>query len=217
MPIVILLFVFVMSFPAMAADDNAYTIKVIGDDGSVQVLDLRKKKSDVPAQGEAEPAAPPAAPEPAPQPANKAPVKDVVKSAPPPKASPAPKSKPVKKAKAVPQKIIPIPPRLPPQRRLQQPDVQQASVVGPVQPPPPSALSRGQAIAIALDYAPPSTDMEVYRHDYQGREVYAVMFKTEDGFHEVLLDPVRGTVLESRKSTAFTAQSRPGYLPFSLR
>ncbi|HOO82031.1 MAG TPA: PepSY domain-containing protein [Alphaproteobacteria bacterium] len=200
----ILAVLLIFSFPALAQDEG-HTIRIIQEDGSVDVIDLRQSAS-----------------EPEPKPAAQAPVE-----MPKAKAEPAP----VKKAKAVPSKksapkkvvAVPLPapkivtpPPLPVQRKVApSPSTEEEGVKNaPVQK---SEIRRAQAISVALDYAPPSSDVEVYRSEYNGQRVFAVMFKIEDGYHEVLVDAHSGKVLESRKSDIMRAQPKPGHLPGSLQ
>lgn len=205
----------VSASPVRAADDG-HSIKIIHEDGRVDVIDLRQipqpapevpreiVPEKVPAAAPVEVPQAPQAPTgqtvaaPAPAPA----VKAVEKAAP---KKPAAKKSAVKaKAAPPPKPAVVTPPRLPVQREIEN---GQAPVI-----------TRGKAISIALGYAPPSTDVEVYRASFQGRNVYAVEFKTEAGFHEVLIDDQTGKVLESRESEAFRENPvRPGHLPADLR
>ena len=203
-----------LSAPALAADDSEYTIKVIGEDGSVQVLDLRQApNAPDPLPHPAEPAAP-EVPSPAP-------VKEEVSAVPPvpkaeraPKAAAAPAPQKAAKKPAVKKAVVKAAPPPPPQA-VKPPPLPVQRQAAPGRPP---VITRGKAISIALGYAPPSSDVEVFRSDYQGQEVYAVIFKTEDGFHEVLIDDQTGKVLESRESAYFQSRSsRPGHLPDELR
>lgn len=199
-----------LSAPAFAADDSEYTIKVIGDDGSVQVLDLRQS---------AQPA-PPSAPPPEAAPAKPPPVKQEAAVARPvpedvvPEPAPAPQKAPEPKKPAVKKAAVKAPPPPPPQA-VKPPPLPVQRQAAPGKAP---VITRGKAISIALGYAPPSSDVEVFRSNYQGREVYAVIFKTEGGFHEVLIDDQTGKVLESRESAHFQPRSsQPGHLPVELR
>lgn len=195
----LLLFIFVvcLSFPAVAGEDQG-VIKIIHDDGSVDVIDLRQQ-----------------------QPAE--PVEDAV-SEPVPEASPAPKAT-VKKATHKPEKK-------PEKKSVSRKPVQKATLPAPapapeiIKPPPlpiqrdiqsGAVITRGRAVSIALRYAPPSSDVEVFRSVFEGQDVFAVVFKTEEGFHEVLVDSRTGKVLASRESDDFQAKAAPGYLPKGLR
>ena len=103
-----------------------------------------------------------------------------------------------KSARALP----PLPPPLPVQRHIQ---------AGAAQ------MTRAMAVAIALRYAPPASDVEVFRTDDNGLAAYAVIFKTAGGFHEVLLDGQTGRVLASGESRHFSNAAAPGRLPPGLR
>ena len=212
----ILLTAFVLfAAPVWAADDSDYTIKVIGDDGSVQVLDLRKTAQPPVPEALSEPAREvPAVEEKA------APVREEAKVAPEPTIERMPVEEAVVKtpapkksvAKKVAKKAAPPPP--PPEPKVVTPPpmpVQRQITTGS------KTITRGRAIAIALDYAPPSSDVEVFLQRYENRDVLAVVFKVEGGFHEVLIDPDNGTVLESRASEAFGNTAKPGHLSAGFR
>lgn len=193
----LLLFIFAvcLSFPAVAGEDQG-VIKVIHDDGSVDVIDLRQPQPAAPVEDAAAERALEASPAP------KAAVEQAVHK---PEHKPVPR-KPVQKAALpsptpAPVREIVKPPPLPIQR-----DIQSGA-----------AITRGRAVSIALGYAPPSSDVEVFRSVFEGQDVFAVVFKTEDGFHEVLVDSRSGKVLVSRESDDFQARAAPGYLPKGLR
>lgn len=225
----------IFSLPAFAEESGSF-IKIIHEDGHVDVIDIApsapaKQPEPPPIEvtpdrqampGEVKPAqvpmiveeqTPKAPAEPKAE-KGKPDVSDTAMRAPAPKPLPvkkpaaAKKEAPVKTqevaaAPPVPQEPRAVtPPRMPVQRTL----------------PEGSEIGRSKAIAIAIDYAPPSSDIEVFLADYEEKPAYAVVFKTEDGFHEVIIDKVLGTVLDSRESQAFnTGQVRPGHLPDSLR
>ncbi|MCB9983392.1 MAG: PepSY domain-containing protein [Rhodospirillales bacterium] len=193
---VLLLACLCVPLSAYAAGDDAYTIKVIQDDGSVDVIDLRQSGA-VPApepESAAEPAVAPAV-----APIVETPVAPAGKAKQP--VPPPPPKKVAKKAASPPPPQPVKPPPMP---------VQRSAPVG-------SEIHRGQAIAIALDYAPPSSDVEVYRSEYQGKTAFSVMFKTDEGYHEVLVDALSGQVLDSRKSDVLNDDApRPGHLPGGL-
>jgi uncharacterized membrane protein YkoI len=53
------------------------------------------------------------------------------------------------------------------------------------------------ALRIALEYAPPARSFTVHEgRQYQGKSVYQVTFKTENGAHDVLIDSTNGDVLK---------------------
>ena len=216
------LFVFA-AMPALAQDPNS-TITIIHEDGSKDVIDLRNKANPNSPARIPEPVKP-APSEVAPQPdaanipqvaVEPEPILEEDSIVPEPrvvhapveddKAKAQPKVEPPKAKPAPPEKAAVTPPPMPVQRKVQ----------GTLEPD--QNISRQAALAIALDYAPPSMDMNMFLVDYQGREVYAAIFKTEDGFHEVLVDPRTGTVLESQASSRFDNRAaRPGTLPQQLR
>ena len=172
------------------AQDDGHTIRIIQEDGSVDVIDLRQKVPVSPSEN--------------PEPQNAGSSSNAVKTS---------------KGEQKSQKAAPKP-------KVKKKDVAVVAPPQPVRPPPMPVqrtapegmeLHRGQAIAIALDYAPPSSDVEVFSSEHEGRRAFSVMFKIEDGYHEVLVDAQNGTVLESRKSDVLNSQARPGYLPGGLR
>ncbi|MCB1720876.1 MAG: PepSY domain-containing protein [Rhodospirillales bacterium] len=183
----------VFSFPALAQDEG-HTIRIIQEDGSVDVIDLRQSA-------------------PAPEPVVDAPVET-------PKVEkgtvPVKKAKKASSKKSAPEKVaaVPLPPPLPVQRKVAPLATEEGAENAPAQRP---EIRRAQAISVALDYAPPSSDVEVYRSEYKGQSVFVVMFKVEDGYHEVLVDAYNGKVLDSRKSDIMRAQPKPGHLPGSLQ
>ncbi len=212
MKFLVFIFVFVLCVtPSAFVKSAENTITIIHEDGSKDVVDLHQPAAPVEAKpemrGEPKPETAPVAKKA--DPAPKTVVKEVepavqkpaVKQAALPKAEKTP-VKTVKKKKAAPPppKVV-TPPPLPVQRKIQSG----------------AAITRGKAISIALAYAPPSSDVEVFSTNYEGVDVFAVVFKTEDGFHEVLIDNQTGKVLESRESAHFNAQASPGHLPARLR
>ena len=196
-----------LSSPAFAGDEE-YTIKVIQDDGSVAVIDLRE--SDAPIPAPAEPAPPRVvAPEPAPTPAPIARPRvpegfEQQASAPPVTEEEAkPVEKPKKETKKKKRKVVK---RSPPGPKFK-----------PRRAPEGAEITPALAMSIAIDHAPPSSDMKIFRSEYEGQPAFAVVFKTEEGFEEVLVDSVSGKVLKVRESEHFSAQTKPGHLPGTLR
>ena len=183
------------SVPVLAGDSD-HSIKIIHDDGRVDVIDLRG--TGVPEKVAPAPVAQPFEPavgkpvgrsiqtireEPVSRPVD--PLKrDVVKA----KPKPAPKAV---------KRVMVKPPPLPVQREI---------TAGAV-------ITRAKAISIALDYAPPSSDVEVFLSEFEGQQAYAVLFKVEQGVHEVLIHSVSGEVLVSRKREAYGQSAKPGHLP----
>ncbi len=190
---ILLVLLLCFSLPAAVfAGDEGHTIKIIRDDGSVEVIDLRKSAQSSPPEPDVK-----TQPKPT----------EIQASVPAQDDAPAPvkraKKKAVKKAYAPPPPRTVKPPPLPVQRKIQSGAT--------------TTITRGKAISIAMGYAPPSSDVEVFRSEYEGTPVFAVVFKTEDGFHEVLIDDQSGKVLESRESQDFSAKAAPGHLPADLR
>lgn len=139
-------------------------------------------------------------PEPIPDPEPKPKAKE---PEPQPKQKPAPKPKTAEKqpVEAEPVHILdtveweapPVPPRKPLY------EVAEPVPEKPIIPPHPreiKVISQNTAIGIALDKAPPSKDFKVFAQEYKGKPAYSVMFRTEDGPYEVLVDAVTGRILD---------------------
>ena len=66
----------------------------------------------------------------------------------------------------------------------------------------PEARPRGpitpdEAKRIAIDEAPPAISVDVYPADYNGRKVFQVIFKTENGDRYVLVDRQTGEIVRN--------------------
>ncbi len=194
-------------FFALPAFAQGSSITIIHDDGSKDVINLERGAEE---SVESAPA-----PETAPQevvveeaPAPKAVVEKKVEEKPKekpkakPKAALKPKVKPKPKAALEPVEDIVTPPRKPVRQTI----------------PQGAKITPERASYIALEEAPPSSGMKVFLSEFEGAEAYAVVFKVEDGFHEVLVDTVSGQIMSSQPSAYFTAtEPRPGHLPQQLR
>ncbi|HBR68410.1 MAG TPA: hypothetical protein DEA55_03445 [Rhodospirillaceae bacterium] len=75
---------------------------------------------------------------------------------------------------------IPLPPRKP-----------SAEVAAPV----PGTVSADLAANIALDSAPPSQGFKVHEDSYKSRHVFAVVFATDSGPYEILVDSANGDIV----------------------
>ncbi len=203
------------------------TITIIHEDGSKDVIDLGTSAKPAPApevvqeaypeaipdvapapdpipEGVAEPAPmePPKAPvEPVPAPeivAEPEPEQVVEESAPKPAPKKAAAPKPVKKAD-VPK------PRRKPYRAVEGETPAETAAM----PQVPAAISRDKAVYIALEAAPPSRDVEVIERANE----YAVLFKTEEGVYEVLVDRQSGVILSTQMLENVRNTVPPGHLP----
>lgn len=147
-----------------------------------------KQEAERPAEPEQPPAAEPEKAEAAP-PEEAAPVEQgQLPPAEPAKAEA--KKEPVKEAKK--EKVakgpsIPVPGRKP---LLPQQVLETARSL-----PPDTAIPKSLAISIAIQHAPPARDFKVLREMHDGIPVYAVVFKTEDGPHTVMVDARNGEVV----------------------
>jgi uncharacterized membrane protein YkoI len=63
--------------------------------------------------------------------------------------------------------------------------------------PPGTEISERQATSIAMDAAPASSGFTSSRQTYQGKPVYVVTFKTDEGPYDVLVDAASGAVVVS--------------------
>jgi hypothetical protein len=182
-------FVFIlMSASALAAGAN--TITVIGDDGKVTTIEI---PVPAPPPQEPPPMPPGATPAPMPEPVA-APAAEQIEE-----TQPTPGKKPPVKEAAAPPKIPPAPPALP-SKRGGKPSVteRQEALYSSPEYAPPSApaqgtLSKEQAIAIAMQTAPPVKAVTAVQRNYNGALVYAVTFRPEEGEpYDVLIDAFSG-------------------------
>lgn len=207
--IIFVLFLAFIAIPAYAQDS---TIRVINEDGSVSEIDLpgwgaappeetkklsrKVKEEPVPEEKsvEAEPVVEDKPAVAAPQPAKKS---TETEKTPAEKLPPIPqyvekKKRPVPAASAVASvpthKIPPVPGRKPVPMTPQE--------IAAIPPPGlDDVIHQNEAVGIALKYAPPSKDFRVLRRLHDGQPVYAVLFKTETGVYEVVVDAFSGGVL----------------------
>ena len=63
-----------------------------------------------------------------------------------------------------------------------------------------AALTRDDALRIAIDVAPPSRGTRVMEGVFQDRPVYEVIFRTEDGEQSVFVDRETGDIVNPKKS-----------------
>ena len=195
---------FLLSAPALAQ------ITVINEDGSQTTFSPGQETATKPAptpepevQKEPEPAPEPTIeeivpetenePEPVPEPKSE----PLQEPAPKPKAAESPpvetQAEPVHILDTVEWEAPPVPPRKPVFK------VAEPAPAKPIIPPHPrdiKVISQNTAIGIALDKAPPSKDFKVFAQEYKGKPAYSVMFRTEDGPYEVLVDAVTGRILD---------------------
>jgi uncharacterized membrane protein YkoI len=179
--------------PAQAQDN---VIRVIRPDGSEAVMELppadsyaiEKRKAVEPEK-------------PAPVQVIKAPEQEGAAPVTPPvdvPARPAPKTVSIQKpVKAAPPpkpavKSAPIPPK----------ETGMAKVVTPQPEAVPQDVIVTEKLAkrIALKIAPPAKDMTVLYRTYEGKNVYLVRFKTEEGLFDVLVDMITGDILATKEN-----------------
>jgi len=214
-----IIFTFFLAFlvlPAYAQDNK---IRVINEDGSVSEVDLpgwsaappqETNKSSRKAVKKEEPAAEEESVEVEPVTEEKIPA-----AAP---APPAKKSAGMRKEQEPAEKLPPIPeyvekkkqpvapvasasssssPSMAPPVPGRKPAPMTAAEIAAI--PPPSlndVIHQNEAVGIALKYAPPSRDFRVLRRLHNGQPVYAVLFRTDNGVYEVVVDAFSGRVLE---------------------
>ena len=204
------------ALPARAQDG---AIKIINDDGSVTEFKIPKNESAMrvvppPPELEPEPAMEsemeefaPASPPPAPRekdkplerrdflgrvlkyegkkaasaPAAAAPVTEVVKEMP---------KETVAAAKGG-SAMLPVPARKPERAAAASDPAGVSSVSAPG-----AVISQNEAVGIAISHAPPARDFKVFRAMHDNSPVYAIVFKTDKGDFEVLVDAYTGNVVK---------------------
>ena len=203
----------VMAVPVTAQEN---TITIIHEDGSKDVIQLGGNKAPAPAPA---PKAPPRvevetkhAPQsvtevapvpeavPAQEPAAAEPIMPKVERIAEPVSKPVPKKEEKKAApakvakKAAPRDPLAFVPLRKPHRRVMTQD---------------TVITKEKALYIALGEAPPSRDVQVMERD----GAYSVIFKTEDGPYEVLIDASNGVVQRSGLIEQTAPVTKPGHLP----
>lgn len=168
----------------------------------VAPVEAVEPKGDIAPEAEPE-VAPETIPEPVVEKPKEAVQKPAKKPAPKPAAKPA-----VKKAKVM--KRVPLPGRKPVRDVAVGEGASVPDVGAPLAPSQPDAgISKERALSIALEKAPPAREFEVNERG----DVYAVLFKTEDGAQEVIVDRYTGEILSSKSLEAVGNSVPPGYLP----
>lgn len=185
------LFILVLlAFAAPAVADEPL-IKVIREDGSVDVYNIPQRS----------PSPPPVETDSGPT------LEDVMAATPvPPKEKPS--SKPGMKLEPKPLKAAAAneTPKKSEMKKEAKPSVHQASVapapkiippkpVAALSVPPGQEVTRELALAIALPHAPPARSVNVVQRTYEGKLVYLVQFKTDSGDRDVLVDARNGDVV----------------------
>lgn len=190
-------FVFLAALPARAQDGE---IKIINEDGSVTEFKIPKNEDAMRRTPQPEYEAPVSAP--APSARKEKPAKREEKENPlvqrdflgrvlsheEKKAEPAP-AKPAKEdiAGEKTQRTLPYPARKPAVPPGYEED--QSSAPG-------TPISQNAAVAIAIKNAPPASDYKVFRAMHNGARVYAVVFKTDYGDREILIDALTGDIVK---------------------
>ena len=194
----LILMLCVVAAPVMAQEANVITI--IREDGSKEVIPLGGPAPAVP-----EPAAERSAPKvevetrPAPEAVVEQPkiapsVKRVAKPVSQPKIQPSVKPK----AKRVRQDALAFVPPRKPHRQVM---------------PSGQVITKDKALYIALSEAPPSRDVQVYSVQSERGAAYSVLFKTDEGAYEVLVDAGSGVILNSGAVQVERSYVKPGHLP----
>ena len=204
-----------LPLPAGAAGDNA--IKIVNEDGSVTVFEIPKeavKAAPPPEKGgwglrrrpeerrREETAAP--APEAVEYEELAVPAEEPPEEYVPPQkpvetidwrgepvgkaAAPAENARPAEIVK-----LIPVPGRKPLRTPASMARVDEVPDSFPL--PQGGVIPQNRAVAIAIDRAPPARDFDVFRRMHGDRRVYAVVFRTDSGPYEVLVDAQSGDVV----------------------
>lgn len=182
------------------AEEKANVIKVIRDDGSVVVIEMGDDgSSKATLEGS------PQSPESAAQTEEAVPAEAVPEAAVDGQSYPR-RAKPDVAAEA-------------PPKPAKQPKKPKAAKIVPPKPAPERVIPEGTEITqelatqIALDNAPPSTKFSVYRTALEGAQVFLVLFQTENGPYEVIVDAFSGKVLSRQPVRVEEVQTKPGHLP----
>lgn len=208
-----LIFALVLLWGApLLAKDNV--IRIIKEDGTVVEFEMGRPPEAVPVAEEqapeAEKAVMPSSPEqetatvPAAeespvseQPAAQDSIEEITAepAAPSPLPDVKPKSEPEKPKQAARKDTAPVPPRKPAGAQYAAPDayVPSRSDITPGL----SVISKDVALAIALENgAPPAHSVQVLPRTYEGRDIFVVQFRTENGLYDMLVDRHSGALIE---------------------
>lgn len=204
----------VLVFLAVPAGAQSDSIRVIDEDGSVQEVKIPKRPA---AKATAEPAparkiAPESAARPEPEqkpqaaassvatgpvefdlPRPKSPLVEKLKPA-EPETRKTPVSRPVPSAPV--DANMPLPPRKGQPLGRDYP-WEYWPEPGAPEIPPGRQVSRDLALAIALENAPPARSVHVLPRTHEGKPVFVVRFKTENGPHDVIIDRRSGEIITS--------------------
>jgi len=195
----------VVAVPVMAPEafsQGANVITIIRDDGTKDVIELGGPPPPVPERIQRPPTievetgslpAPHVAPEPF-EPKIPPSVERVAKPESKPKIKPTVKPKAIKKRVDA---LAFVPPRKPYRRFI----------------PSDEPITKDRALYIALNDAPPSRDVQVYPVQSSRGPAYSVLFKTEEGAYEVLVDAESGLILNSGAVKVEHSYTKPGHLP----
>jgi len=105
-----------------------------------------------------------------------------------------PVRRPVQKAPAAPR--TPPKPKSPPSGPVQEAGIGKTYIDRIPQAPKGAEITPEIAKRMAIEIAPPSRSVEVYRRRYKERPVYQVTFKTDHGYHDILIDAENGEILK---------------------
>ena len=192
--------VFVCAFPVAQsfAQDEPNAIIIIREDGTKDVIPLGGPPPPVPEPVERRAPNVEVETKPVPEAAVTQPkiapsIERVAKPASKPKAAPA---KP--KARKVRKDVLAINPPRKPHRRVMHAG---------------EPITKDKALYIALNEAPPSRDVQVYSVQSEAGPAYSVLFRTEEGAYEVLVDAGSGVILNSGTVQVEQSYVKPGHLP----
>ncbi len=205
--ILIAILIFATPFSAFAQESGDFKIRVIQDDGTVDEVNVRK------------PAPPPepqqqrAKPRPPPQRQARAPrVKesDLVQ---PSDIQPSWAEQNIHYVPAEEEyeAVEPVEDQPPPTKTAYAPAPEEAGGWIPLPPrkpstapaaPKPGTISADLAANIALDNAPASQGFNVREDVYGGRHVFAVVFKTDSGPYEIMVDSANGDIVRRGEAAA---------------
>lgn len=196
----------VLAFPLpVVAQEEPNAIIIIREDGSKEVIPLGGAAPPVPAPAERRAPSVEVETRSAPDGAASRPkIAPTIERAARPVTKPNSKAAPVQTAtpKAKPKNVRKdalalIPPRKPHRQIM----------------PTGEGITKDKALYIALSEAPPSRDVQVYTVQSEQGAAYSVLFKTDEGAYEVLVDAGSGVILSSGAVQVERSYVKPGHLP----
>ncbi len=189
-----------LSAPVFAQGGES-AIKVIQEDGSVEVLEIPSTPVRTPLPQSPLRVLVPEEVPPTPPPQIE---KEAILKVPDPE--PLPEAEPKQEAAVEPAKA-PLPTKRPavskkktvkPAGKIMPEKLARPSAPRTLEIPPGTVIDRDLALRIALEHAPPASGFDVTLRTYNDRPVYQAVFKTENGPYIILVDQETGKVLKEK-------------------